>query len=103
MKVVVHVPPEIDDHHAQQMMMLLHMDCGHSKLSLFEVDPILLRNLDFKDMYAITVVQKVVFHHKLQTYFLCLVLCLKKLNSFFPPYMMVEVEGHLLMSMHDAF
>jgi len=54
------------------MMMLLHMDCGRSKLSLLEADPILLRNLDFEDMYATTVVQKVVFHHKVHMFGLIL-------------------------------
>jgi len=89
-KDVVRVPPRFDDHHLQQMMMFLHMDCGRSKLSLVEADPILVRNLYFGDMYVTTVVQKVVFQHKLQTYFVCLVPSLKKLNSLFPPYLVVE-------------
>jgi len=98
-KVVVHVHPQVDDHHVQQMMMLLHMDCGRSKLSLLEADLILLRNLDFEDMYATTVVQKVVFHHKLQTYFVCLVLSLKKLNSLFPPYLMWRWSVEVMRSL----
>ena len=84
MKVVVHVP--------QQMMMLVCKDCGRSKLSLVVVDVDLQRNLDFGDMYATTVVQKVVFQHKLQTYLVCLVLSLVKLNSLFPSYLVVEEE-----------
>jgi len=65
-KVVVCVRPQVDHHHVQQIMMLLHMYCGRSKMSLLKVDPILLTNLDFGDMYVTTVVQKVVFHHKLK-------------------------------------
>jgi len=60
-KVVVLDPSHLDDHHVQQMMMLLHMDCGRSKPSLVEGGPYHLRNLEFGDLYATTLVQKVVF------------------------------------------
>jgi len=72
--------------------MLVCNDCGCSKLSLVVADADLQKNLDFGDMYATTVVQKVVFQHKLQTYLVCLVLSLVKLNSLFPSYLVVEEE-----------
>ena len=58
-------PLLLDDHHVQEMMTLLHMDYGRSKLSLVEAGPYLLRNLEFGNLYTTVVVQKVVFEHKL--------------------------------------
>ena len=48
-------------------MTIMCKDYGRSKLSLVEVGPYLLRNLDFRDLYATTIMKKVVSDHKLQT------------------------------------
>ena len=55
MKVVVHVPLQVHDHHLQQMMMLICKDYRRSKMSLVAADGDLQRNLDFGDMYGTTV------------------------------------------------
>jgi len=46
-KVVVPDPMDLHDHPMQQMMPLLHMDCGHSKLSLLEGGQYFKRNVEF--------------------------------------------------------